>query len=505
MAQQVLEFHDVFFSYDTATEPLFEDLTLNIHPGWTGVVGANGAGKTTLMALACGSLEPELGRVVRPEHTVYCPQRTDDPPEELEDLMYASDSVGARIRGQLGLEYDWLYRWETLSHGERKRAQLATALWREPDLLAVDEPTNHLDVEARALVSAALESYPGIGLLVSHDRSLLDTLCSQCLFLSPPRVTVRPGGITEGLAQQEREYETARKEYEAAREEAKRLRREADRRRRIAESQQKRRSKRGLALKDHDARFKRNLARITGKDGVGGKLLRQMDGRMEQVERKTESSWVAKKRDLGITMHGEVTKRDFLVRLGAQEIPMGEDRRLRIPEVEIMPPARIALVGPNGAGKSTLVRRIYDELTVPRERVVYIPQEITEEHTRELKQRIESLSNDELGFLMTMVSQLGSEPTQVIDSAIPSPGETRKLLIGLGLTKNPELLILDEPTNHMDLPSIQCVEEALSGCGCSLLLVSHDVRFLERLVEEYWRIRRSADEEGAFQLTREPA
>jgi ATPase subunit of ABC transporter with duplicated ATPase domains len=204
-------------------------------------------------------------------------------------------------------------------------------------------------------------------------------------------------------------------------------------------------------------------------------------------------------------MHGEVTKRDFLARLDAQEISMGEERRLHIPDVEIMPPARIALVGPNCAGKSTLVGRLYGELTVPAERVVYIPQEITEKDTRDLKQRIQDLSNDELGFLMTMVSQLGSEPSQVIDSVIPSPGETRKLLIGLGLTKSPELMILDEPTNHMDLPSIQCVEEALAGCSCSLLLVSHDLRFLERLVEEYWRIERAADDENVFHLTREPA
>jgi ATPase subunit of ABC transporter with duplicated ATPase domains len=66
-------------------------------------------------------------------------------------------------------------------------------------------------------------------------------------------------------------------------------------------------------------------------------------------------------------------------------------------------------------------------------------------------------------------------------------------------------MILDEPTNHMDLPSIQCVEEALAGCSCSLLLVSHDLRFLERLVEEYWRIDRAADDENVFHLTREPA
>ena len=89
------------------------------------------------------------------------------------------------LKSRLGVEEDWETRWSTLSHGERKRAQIGVALWREPDVLAVDEPTNHLDAQARDMLKNALEAFTGVGLLVSHDRELLDSLCDQCCFIDP--------------------------------------------------------------------------------------------------------------------------------------------------------------------------------------------------------------------------------------------------------------------------------------------------------------------------------
>ena len=100
---------------------------------------------------------------------------------------------------------DWRRRWESLSHGERKRSQIAVALWRAPRILAVDEPTNHLDAGARSLVIAALRSFSGVGILVSHDRELLEALCGQCVFVEPPDAIMRPGGPEQGMAEASRE------------------------------------------------------------------------------------------------------------------------------------------------------------------------------------------------------------------------------------------------------------------------------------------------------------
>ena len=101
---------------------------------------------------------------------------------------------------------------------------------------------------------------------------------------------------------------------------------------------------------------------------------------------------------------------------------------------------------------------------------------------------------------MTIVSRLGSHPQRLLDSVEPSPGETRKLLLALGMTREPHIIIMDEPTNHMDLPAIECLEAALWECPCSLLLVSHDHYFLNKLTDIQWEIQAQAESKMDYQL-----
>jgi len=498
MSRGEVLFRDVEFTYEEAATVLFAGLTLHFPEGWTGIVGANGAGKTTIMKLATGQLTPDKGGVAGPTQGIYCSQRTDEPPELLAEMLEDVDGAAYELRGRLGLEEDWLGRWETLSHGERKRAQIGAALWRRPELLAVDEPTNHIDAEARRLLAGALRSYRGVGLLVSHDRELLDSLCRQCLFVEPPGATVRPGGFTAGTEQGRMEEETVRRQSEIAKREAIKLEREAIRRREEASRSHQRRSKRGLG-KDNDARFKKNRARISGKDGVSGRLLRQLDGRLEQAQVRREQIEVKKSYDLGIWMPEGQSKRDLLLSLPAGSLPMGGGRQLHFPDLAMRPDDRIAITGPNGGGKSTLVRHLVERLNVPEERVVYMPQEIDAQQSRSILERARSLPRELLGQTMTAVSRLGSRPERLLESAEPSPGEVRKILLAMGIANAPHIVIMDEPTNHLDLPSIECLEAALDQCPCGLLLVSHDFRFLQRLARRRWRIE--ADGEGKEQLT----
>ena len=113
------------------------------------------------------------------------------------------------LRRDLDVEDDWPWRHDTLSCGQQKRLQVACALWQRPDLLVMDEPTNHVDVPTREAVTAALARFKGVGLLISHDRALLDALCSQCLFMAAGQVTARPGGYSQGRGQEQLERETA--------------------------------------------------------------------------------------------------------------------------------------------------------------------------------------------------------------------------------------------------------------------------------------------------------
>jgi ATPase subunit of ABC transporter with duplicated ATPase domains len=296
-------------------------------------VGANGTGKTTLLKLATGLLEPVEGHIERPANALYCPQRTDDAPYKLEELIVADAKSACIIKSKLGIQDGWVERWSTLSHGERKRAQMGVALWQKPEVLAVDEPTNHVDAEGREIIKDALHSFDGVGLLVSHDRELLDSLCGQCLFMEPPGVIARPGGVTKGMETAKAERQSLQRRYVTRKGAYRKLQKEASKRRELARQSLKRRSKRGLAKKDHDAREKKDRARVSGKDGVGGRLRRQMKGRVRQVHKQLEEIRVKKECRLGVWLAGSVSKRDLLLDLRGGTLRLGGPKRLCYPEV----------------------------------------------------------------------------------------------------------------------------------------------------------------------------
>jgi ATPase subunit of ABC transporter with duplicated ATPase domains len=95
---------------------------------------------------------------------------------------------------------------------------------------------------------------------------------------------------------------------------------------------------------------------------------------------------------------------------------------------------------------------------------------------------------------MIIISSLGSDPKKLLESVTPSPGETRKLLLALGVMREPHIILMDEPTNHMDLPSIECLEQALKDCPCAMLLISHDESFLEKLTTIKWKITKTEND-----------
>lgn len=180
-------FERVSFRYESLPEPLLRTFSVSFQPGWSGIVGSNGAGKSTVLKLACRLLEPREGSIQLPGNAIYCTQRTDDVPELIESLLESKDHLASEVKGKLGIQGDWDRRWNALSHGERKRAQIAVALWQQPSVLALDEPTNHIDMEARSMLSSALHEYRGIGLLVSHDRNLLNYATTVFFSIRPRR------------------------------------------------------------------------------------------------------------------------------------------------------------------------------------------------------------------------------------------------------------------------------------------------------------------------------
>ena len=481
-----LNLSNIEYCYPLAEEPILRGITATFPQGWTGIVGDNGCGKTTLAKVASGLIVPDAGAVGPALVSAYCAQDATKAPDSLQDFAADYGKRAVRLRQTLALEDDWPWRYETLSGGQQKRLQVACALWAEPDLLVMDEPTNHVDATTREKIARALAAFTGIGILISHDRALLDSLCMQCLFMGGGGAVMRPGGYTQASGQAALERETAAREHENARREKKRIEREAQRRREEAERKEGRKSLAGIAKHDGDARYKKRIAIIHGTDGIAAKQAGVMEVRAERAAEQADRTRGEKRYDADIWLDATPSRRPVLLRLAACELPLGE-KLLAVPPLYIGRSDHIGLVGDNGTGKTTLVKHLVS--CMPEGvRVLYIPQEPGEEQQEAARTGLRDLPAASRGRALSIVAQLNSQPERLLEGDAVSPGEMRKLMLALGILESPELIIMDEPTNHLDLGSVEALERVLAAFPGALLLVSHDAALLGATTCITWSI-----------------
>lgn len=478
------------YSYEDAPDRALTPVTATFTEGWTGVVGPNGTGKTTLLRLMCGEFAPTSGSITPLVKGVYCAQETERRPLEAEDFALDFSNEAMRIRRILNIDDDWIWRYDTLSEGERKRLQVAVALWQNPAVLALDEPTNHVDAPCRARLIEALSHYRGVGLLVSHDREMLDALTSQCLFLSSSTATMRPGNYSHGKEQEELEHATAVHERKTAKAELSRLQKVKVARDVEASRADARRSKRNIPKGDKDAKARIDLAIYTGQDGKAGKRSVQMDAHVAAAEKRLQEARVEKTYNSDVWLDAEPSKRRVLVELEKGLIRFGatsDSRGVTIPDLAVGPTDHIAVVGPNGAGKSTLIAELIRAL--PEDiNCAYLPQELSSAQRQEQLQTLKKLPHAEQGRVLSIVALLNSDPGRLLSGEQASPGETRKLMLALDILSKPQIIIMDEPTNHLDITSTEALERMLAACPCALILVSHDQQFLEAATTMSWVI-----------------
>jgi len=476
--------HDAFPVLD-AVSAVFPD-------GWTGLVGENGAGKSTLLRLLAGELRPQEGRVrLEPEGTevVLCAQDVDSPGDDVRSLAARDDGAACRLRGELGLADTDIERWASLSPGERRRWQLAGALAREPQVLLLDEPTNHLDGDGRAQVLASLERFRGAGVLVSHDRVLLETLTARTARIHRGALTVTSGdyGVARDIWTAERER--ARTVRESARSQERRARQALAEARQARASAESSLSGRGRDPRDRDARSMGARTKRAWAEARLGRDVRRLRTAVDRATAAVPDGHPDIELGRSIFLGYSPSPRPVVLSLDASELRAGETLVASDLHLALRREDRIRLAGPNGAGKTTLLNALLQGNPRRSEQVFFLGQEPTREDGRSILERVRALPADARGRTLSLVAALGTEPDRLLASAAPSPGEVRKLLLAEGLARRPWAVVLDEPTNHLDLPTVERLGSALAAYPGALLLVTHDDRLAEMCTETLWELR----------------
>ncbi len=453
-------------------DPLFSGVDLVVSKGdRIGLVGRNGCGKSTLLKVMAGQTEADSGEVVRQAglHVTYLPQEP-DPSGFATVLDYVADGLPEHSADDAHLVAPWLDEVKldgglacaNLSGGERRRAALARALAARPDVLLLDEPTNHLDLPAIEWLERTLDGFPGALLAISHDRAFLSHLTRATLWLD--------GGIIRRLDKGFGAFE-AWADDALARDETER--RKLDKR--IAE--ETRWSRQGIS-----ARRKRNQ----------GRLRRLRELRAERARRPARVGSVSLESDRGEASGRLVTEAEGIGKR------FGDRWVVRDVSTRILRGDKVGVIGPNGAGKTTLLRLLIGDLA-PDTGGVRLGTNLTPMY---LDQNRASLDPDrtlwdtlcDMGGDQVMVQ---GRPRHVVgylkdflfdERQARSPvgslsgGERNRLLLARAMTRPANFLILDEPTNDLDIDTLDLLQEMLSDFDGTLLMVSHDRDFLDRVV-----------------------
>jgi len=456
--------------------PLLSGASLQVDAGERiAVIGRNGSGKSTLLNILSGEVSPDRGTILR-QPGVRVARLVQDVP--LSTARTVAEVVGEGL-GTLDAHDEWQRHHQadqvmsrlglppaavvdTLSGGWKRRVLLARALVGQPDVLLLDEPTNHLDIEAITWLESFLADYRGAVVFVTHDRAFLERLATRIIELDRGALTSWPG-----------DYKTfeAKKELWLANEEL------------------------------QDARFDKKLAveEVWLRRGVKARRTRDegrvkalMAMRAERAERRARTGNVRLQIDQAASSGKMVCEADDVTFAFEGSAPVVRDFSIRI-----MRGDRIGLIGPNGAGKTTLLRLLLGEIE-PQSGHVRRGENVQVAYFDQQREQLDpdvsvvdtiGDGNDTVtvngrprhvhGYLQDFLfsPERARSPVRAL-----SGGERNRLLIAKLLTRPANVLVLDEPTNDLDLETLELLEQQLIEWPGTLLLVSHDRRFLDNVV-----------------------
>ncbi|KAA9375221.1 ABC-F family ATP-binding cassette domain-containing protein [Microbispora cellulosiformans] len=462
-------------SHAFGLKPLLADVSLGIEQGdRIGVVGRNGGGKTTLISIISGTLRPDSGRVTHTRNlrVGMLSQRDEfDPDMPVKDIVlagraeheWAGDAAIREILARLLGDVDLASPAGALSGGERRRTALARLLIGEHDLIVLDEPTNHLDIEAIAWLAGHLSRRRSALLVVTHDRWFLDA------------VATRTWEVVDGTVER---YEGGYAAYVLAKAERARLAQAAEERRQNLMRKEIAWLRRGPPARTSKPKFRINAAEA---------LIANEPPPRETVELLGFAS-----ARLGKTVFD---LEDVTLHAGG---PGAGPLVLDHSTYQFGPGDRIGLIGVNGSGKSSVLRLLSGTVTQDAGRVVrgrtvrlaHLSQELHDlDPSRRVLETVEEVRKYvQVGKKEWSASQLlerlgfrGEAQWKVVGDL--SGGERRRLQLLRLIMDEPNVLLLDEPTNDLDIETLTELEDLLDGWAGTLVVVSHDRYFLERVAD----------------------
>jgi ATP-binding cassette subfamily F protein uup len=487
-------------SHAFGARPLFDGVSFTLSDGdRVGLIGPNGAGKSTLLKILAGAIAPDRGDVARRAtlRSAYLEQVTELP------FATVREAVRDRVPGDVdagdgeGLVDTWLNRLELepdaplaeLSGGWLKRVALARALVGDPELLLLDEPTNHLDVESILWLERFLASARFATLTVTHDRLFLQRVSRRILELDRRN----PGGLLD-IAGDYGTYLEQKSERMAAQEQREQALRNTLRR----ETEWLRRSP--------SARSTKQVARIQRAEA--------MSGEVSELAERNRAGKVAL--DFQGRDPNEMRPKRQVEGRGISKI-YGDQQVIAPLDLLIGPQTRLGLVGRNGSGKSTLLRLLTGQerpstgeiIQADNLAIAYFEQDRASlDATRTVAETV-SPDGDFVQFRGSMLHRHGylerflfrpEQMAQPVGSL--SGGEQSRLLIARLMLRPANVLVLDEPTNDLDLATLGVLEEALESFDGAVLLVTHDRYFLDQVATELLAFHTAPGEEGKTTLLR---
>jgi ATP-binding cassette, subfamily F, member 3 len=527
-----------------ADQLIFKDISFVISPGErVGLIGPNGSGKTTLLRIIAGEEQPDRGSVFIDPHTRvgYLRQGLEypigctladalhdprvDAAAEVERLALASSfdplrlseyqaaldrlealggypdqSLRDNVLQNLGLDQVPLNQEvSTLSGGQKTRLGLAQVLLNAPNLLLLDEPTNHLDLPMLEWLEEWLSEFNGAVLLVSHDRVFLDRSINRVVYLDPQTRTARgyTGNYSDYLEQSLAEREKQWAEYRDQQDEIRRMQQDIARMKaRAAKSEWSASSvKRGggmMKLKGFKD-YTQSIAKGVAKKAKSRE--KKLDRYVESAERveKPKQAWQLKVDFGDLPESGKDVLQLTDVNVGYGRLVLLRDLTLSMRHGE-----RIALIGENGKGKSTLIKTIIGQLSPLQGsvrlgvnvRVGYFAQEqdVLDPNATPLEslQAIVPWSETEARSFLHHFLLAGDQP--LLPNQLLSYGERARLMLALLVAQGCNFLILDEPINHLDIPSRTQFETALTNFEGTVLAVVHDRYFIQGFASRIWAV-----------------